>query len=212
MFNNRRDQIILTEFDGGSKLGISILAFKAMDLIGFDILTNEVFNLRFLIQHGCFVTGNRQHQVVLVLPDLSLMNDQYKQGKHKNPSHCNQNLAGAKGQAYCNTKEKVYSIINYFLELSYLTKSDVNEGFNIKRTGFNCLPIWAALIKTFLESYWIVTKSLGQKKSKQKKKGDLEKHINYLGKRFYTLGVVEHIGALSSSNFKNAIKVSINST
>ena len=63
------------------------------------------------------------------------------------------------------------------------------------------------LLKTFLESYWIATKSMGQKKSKQKKKGDVEKHMNYLGKRFYTLGVVEHIGALSTSNFKNAIKV-----
>jgi hypothetical protein len=78
-------------------------------------------------------------------------------------------------------------------------------GYKITKLGFDKLPIWAALAKTFLESYWIVAKSIGQAQKKDGKGWDNLKKMEYLGKRFHKLGLVDHIGALSRLNYVNAI-------
>ena len=102
-------------------------------------------------------------------------------------------------------QEKVISLTEYFLDSTFLSRFKGNGGYKITTLGFNKLPIWAALAKTFLESYWIAAKSMSQQKNKDGKTEDLLKNMNYLGKRFHKLGVIDHIGALSELNFKNAI-------
>ena len=102
-------------------------------------------------------------------------------------------------------QEKVISLTGYFLDSTFLSRSKGNGGYKITKLGFNKLPIWAALSKTFLESYWIAVKSISQQKNKGGKREDLLKNMNYLGRRFHKLGVIDHIGALSELNFKNAI-------
>jgi glycerol-3-phosphate O-acyltransferase len=102
-------------------------------------------------------------------------------------------------------QKKVSSLIEYFLGSNFLSQSKGDEGYKITKLGFNKLPIWAALAKTFLESYWIAAKSMSQQKNKDGKTEDLLKNMNYLGKRFHKLGVIDHIGALSELTFKNAI-------
>jgi len=102
-------------------------------------------------------------------------------------------------------QEKAISLTEYFLDSTFLSRSKENGGYKITKLGFNKLSIWAALTKTFLESYWIAAKSMSQQKNKDGKIEDLLKNMNYLGKRFYKLGVIDHIGALSELNFKNAI-------
>ena len=67
------------------------------------------------------------------------------------------------------------------------------------------MPIWAALAKTFLESYWIATQSFIQRENKSRKKGDLLKNMNYLGLRFHKMGLIDHLEAVSRINFSNAI-------
>ncbi len=101
--------------------------------------------------------------------------------------------------------EKVMSVIEYFLDSAFLSRSGGNGGYKITKLGFDKLPIWASLAKTFLESYWIAVKSMSQQKNKGGKRGDLLKNMNYLGKRFYKLGVIDHIGALSQLNLKSAM-------
>ena len=105
-----------------------------------------------------------------------------------------------------NPQEKVISLTEYFLDSTFLSLSEGNGGYKITKLGFNKLPIWAALAKTFLESYWIAAKSMSQQKDKDGKIEDLLKNMIYLGKRFHKLGVIDHIGALSELNFKNAIR------
>ena len=102
-------------------------------------------------------------------------------------------------------QEKVISVIEYFHDSAFLFQSEENGGYKITKLGFDNLPIWAALAKTFLESYWIAVKAISQRKNKEDKREDLLKNMNYLGKRFHKLGVIDHIGALSQLTFKNAM-------
>ena len=96
-------------------------------------------------------------------------------------------------------------MIKYFLDSGFLSQSGANGGYKITKLGFDRLSIWASLPKTFLESYWIAVKAISQQRSKGEKKGNLLKNMDYLGKRFHKLGVIDHIDALSQLNFKNAI-------
>jgi glycerol-3-phosphate O-acyltransferase len=99
------------------------------------------------------------------------------------------------------------AVINDFLTAGYLLESSENRGFKVTRHGFDELPIWANLIKTYLESYWIAVKCVAQQKNMGLRKEELLKKMNYLGRRYYKLGVVDHVGALSRLNFTNALGV-----
>lgn len=104
-----------------------------------------------------------------------------------------------------NLREKITAVIEYFLDAAYITGSEDGEGYKVTKLGHNKLPIWAALAKTFIESYWIAAKTMSGRKEKGGKREDLLKEMNYLGKQLHKLGVVEHIGALSELNYKNAV-------
>jgi hypothetical protein len=106
-----------------------------------------------------------------------------------------------------NEREKVRSVLDYFLEASFVSASAENDAFKITKMGFDKLPAWASLTKTFLESYWIATKAMGYQKNIGLKEEALLKKMSYLGRRFHKLGVVDHVGALSRLNFINAVAV-----
>ena len=101
----------------------------------------------------------------------------------------------------------VVSGIDFFIDSGFLTLSQGNTGYNITKLGFDRLPMWAALTKTFIESYWITARFLGQKKYSSESMDTLLKRINYIAKRYHRLGIVEHIGAISRFTFKNAIEL-----
>ncbi|RPI77879.1 MAG: hypothetical protein EHM45_07580 [Desulfobacteraceae bacterium] len=101
---------------------------------------------------------------------------------------------------------KVLSALAYFREVGFLTAHNtLPRRDTVTKLGYTKLPIWAGLIKTFLESYWIAVKVLNREKEKTLTKEDLLKNMVYMGKRFYKLGVIDHIGALSRLNFQNAL-------
>ena len=106
-----------------------------------------------------------------------------------------------------NEREKVGSVLDYFLEASFVSSSAEKAAFKITRMGFDKLPAWASLTKTFLESYWIATKAMAHQKNLGLKEEALLKKMSYLGRRFHKLGVVDHVGALSRLNFTNAVAV-----
>jgi glycerol-3-phosphate O-acyltransferase len=102
-------------------------------------------------------------------------------------------------------KQSILPSIDCFLEASFIARGDGNDGFKISRLGFEKLPIWSGILKTFLESYWIVTRVLGQRKIAELKEEAVLKKMDYLGRRFHKLGVVEHVEAVSRLNFANAL-------
>jgi len=104
---------------------------------------------------------------------------------------------------YINTKCK--TAIDYFLDSAFIIRGNDKREYKLTRLGFDKLPIWAALAKTFIESYWIATRSFIQRENKSRKKGDLLKNMNYLGLRFHKMGLIDHLEAVSRINFSNAI-------
>jgi glycerol-3-phosphate O-acyltransferase len=103
-------------------------------------------------------------------------------------------------------EKEVESAVAYFLAAEFLSRGTEDKGYKITRLGFEKLTIWTALAQTYLESYWIACKTVAQRRDLETKTEELLKQMNYLGKRFYKLGIVEHIGALSRLNFINALE------
>jgi glycerol-3-phosphate O-acyltransferase len=102
-------------------------------------------------------------------------------------------------------EQSILPAVNDFLESYYVKKAGNEDGIKITRWGFDKLPIWSGMTKTFLESYWIAARTMGQRKNRDVKEEAVLKKMSYLGRRFYKLGVVEHIEALSRLNFVNAL-------
>jgi len=103
--------------------------------------------------------------------------------------------------------EKVESIVGFFLDSGFLNLVSADRGYRITKHGFEKLPIWAALTKTFIESYWITANAMAREKEGKMTGENLLKKVLYLGKRYYRMGVVEHVGALSRINFENAVSM-----
>lgn len=101
-------------------------------------------------------------------------------------------------------EDKVGNITDYYHNSGLLSYSDSSEGYTITKSGFDNLPVWAALAKTFIESYWIAAVIMNQPKEKRGTGEALLKNMSYQGRRYLKMGVVEHIGAISRLNFKNA--------
>jgi glycerol-3-phosphate O-acyltransferase len=102
--------------------------------------------------------------------------------------------------------EEIEKIVSYFLDFSFIVKSDTNSGYKLTRLGYDKLPIWASLAKTFLESYWIASRTFIYLENKNRKKGELLKKMNYQGQRFHKLGLIDHMEAISRITFKNATR------
>ena len=80
----------------------------------------------------------------------------------------------------------------------------MDGGFRLTPLGFEDLPLWAGLAKTFMESYWVAITFYLQHKKQRKKRADLVKDIHDLGHRLYKQGLIDHREALSRLNFENA--------
>ncbi len=102
-------------------------------------------------------------------------------------------------------RAEILDLIELFLEPAFLSGSPEKGGYQITKLGFVKLPIFASLAKTFLESYWIAAKSMQEKYGS--KRGEILKAMNATAKRYHKLKIIDHIGALSPLNFKNAMPV-----
>ena len=102
--------------------------------------------------------------------------------------------------------DEVSETHSYFEKNKFIVRAEQGKGFRLTRLGFDRLPIWATLAKTFLESYWVATRAFLDLKSNAIRRGELPKHMAVMGLRFYKLGLVSHVESISQINFKNAIR------
>ena len=103
-----------------------------------------------------------------------------------------------------NSEICVYEALKYFEAQSYIVRNEDNSNcIEVVKKGFEMLPVWAGLIKTFLESYWIAIQTV-IRQNKTNSKGDLVQQMYQLGLRYQKLSVIEHVEALSHITFKNA--------
>ena len=99
---------------------------------------------------------------------------------------------------------KTISIIRYFQEEGLLKNIPETGGFTITKSGFDKLPVLAALAKTFIESYWIAANVIMQSRDENLKGDNLLKQIISMGKKYYKSGIIDHISSISRINFQNA--------
>jgi glycerol-3-phosphate O-acyltransferase len=102
---------------------------------------------------------------------------------------------------------EVNSILDTFFEAALLVPSDVRAGYSLTRPGLDQTMVWANLVKTFLESYWIATRAIIKRQQEGKKRSDMLKTINYLGQRYHKMGLIDHLEAVSQITFKNATRM-----
>ena len=88
-----------------------------------------------------------------------------------------------------------------------MVKSQKDAQYKITKLGFDKLPIWSDLTKTFIESYWITSRAILRNKENIDSEEYLLKSISYFGKRYYKQGIIEHIGAISRFSYKNAMSL-----
>ncbi len=103
-------------------------------------------------------------------------------------------------------QEEVSKLTRFFQDADYIERDTANGGYRVTRIGFEELPIWAALPKTFIESYWIAAQAFIRKGDKSLKQEDLLKNMNYLGLRYHKLGLIEHRESINQLSFKNALR------
>ena len=102
-------------------------------------------------------------------------------------------------------ENRAASIIGYFRESGFIKDMPETGGFRITRSGFDKLPSWAALAKTFIESYWITANVIMHTKDEKISGDNLLKQIISMGNKYYKSGVIDHIGSISRINFQNAV-------
>ncbi len=96
--------------------------------------------------------------------------------------------------------------LTYLLSVDLVARAAENGRLQVTARGMEDLRLWTGLAKTFLESYWVASRAYLHLKSKESKKPDFLKHMNYLGQRFHKQGLIDHLEAVSQINFGNAAR------
>ncbi len=98
--------------------------------------------------------------------------------------------------------------------LSYFTSREVvvsldggDNHYTLSASGLKELAYFANLLYNYLESYYIVFRSIKYLQKKPRSEKEFLKRINSIGQKSYKLGEVERSEALSESNFQNALKI-----
>ncbi|MDI6854460.1 MAG: 1-acyl-sn-glycerol-3-phosphate acyltransferase [Deltaproteobacteria bacterium] len=109
---------------------------------------------------------------------------------------------------YDDQEAQVDETLSYFTSRGVLVNLD-REGkrYTLSASGLKELAYFANLLYNYLESYWIVFRSIKYLQKKPRSEKEFLKRIQNIGHKLYKLGEVERSEALSEANFKNALKL-----
>ncbi|MBW1991703.1 MAG: 1-acyl-sn-glycerol-3-phosphate acyltransferase [Deltaproteobacteria bacterium] len=103
---------------------------------------------------------------------------------------------------------QVDQTLSYFASRGVIVSLD-REGsrYTLSASGLRELAYFANLLYNYLESYWIVFRSIKYLQKKPRSEKEFLKRIHNIGNKLYKLGEVERSEALSDANFQNALKL-----
>jgi glycerol-3-phosphate O-acyltransferase len=98
--------------------------------------------------------------------------------------------------------------------LAYFTSREVvvsldggDNRYTLSASGLKELAYFANLLYNYLESYYVVFRSVKYLQKRPRSEKEFLKRITSIGQKSYKLGEVERSEALSESNFQNALKL-----
>jgi glycerol-3-phosphate O-acyltransferase len=103
---------------------------------------------------------------------------------------------------------QVDQTLSYFASRGVLVNLD-REGsrYTLSASGLKELAYFANLLYNYLESYWIVFRSIKYLQKKPRSEKEFLKRIYNIGNKLHKLGEVERSEALSEANFQNALRL-----
>ncbi len=107
-----------------------------------------------------------------------------------------------------DTETQVEQTLSYFVSRGVAAGLD-REGnrYTLSASGLKELAYFANLLYNYLESYWIVFRSIKYLQKKPRSEKEFLKRIHSIGNKLHKLGEVERSEALSDANFQNALKL-----
>lgn len=107
-----------------------------------------------------------------------------------------------------NPEEMVEDTLSYFAAREVVVSLTGGENrYTLSASGLKEMAYFANLLYNYLESYWIVFRSIKFLQKKPRSEKDFLKRINSIGQKLHKLGEVERAEALSEANYQNALKL-----
>ncbi len=107
-----------------------------------------------------------------------------------------------------DSETQVNEILAYFASRGVVINLDPETAtYTLSASGLKELVYFANLLYNYLESYWIVFRSIKYLQKKPRSEKEFLKSIQSIGNKLYKLGEVERSEALSESTFQNAMKL-----
>jgi glycerol-3-phosphate O-acyltransferase len=105
-------------------------------------------------------------------------------------------------------ESQVTQTLDYFSSRGVVINLDPHEAsYTLSASGLKELAYFANLLFNYLESYWIVFRSIKYLQKKRRSEKEFLKRIQSIGAKLHKLGEVERTEALSEATFKNAVKI-----
>ncbi len=103
---------------------------------------------------------------------------------------------------------QVDQTLAYFTSRGVLVNLDRDgHRYTLSASGLKDLAYFANFLYNYLESYWIVFRSIKYLQKKPRSEKEFLKRISNIGAKLHKLGEVERSEALSEANFQNALKL-----
>jgi len=105
-------------------------------------------------------------------------------------------------------ESQVRHTLDYFNSRGVVINLDPQQAsYTLSASGLKELAYFANLLFNYLESYWVVFRSIKYLQKKPRSEKEFLKRIQSIGAKLHKLGEVERSEALSEATFQNALKI-----
>jgi glycerol-3-phosphate O-acyltransferase len=107
-----------------------------------------------------------------------------------------------------NAEQELDKVLDYFSSRGVVVSLDREKArYTLSASGLKELAYFGNLLYNYLESYWIVYRSIKYLQKKPRSEKEFLKRIQSIGHKLHKLGEVERAEALSEATFQQALKL-----